>query len=222
MRHAPLAGILAGAALIAVPATAAANQAGAVACDRATATFTGYPTQEVHGLLELVADGQPLTVNPVSFTGPIGTAELRYTLTATHSLELYWTRTGPGFGRRVLIATATVECGPTTPPTPTPPEVTPPPAQEPPPEPRKAPTCGDLRDAYPLAGKARLIAWGCATPNPPKAKPPREPRRPRPRPRVVTCSFVLSHYSGAPRARMILRHRLPATCGRPFNPPVAG
>lgn len=49
-----------------------------------------------------------------------------------------------------------------------------------------------------------------------------KPVRPRKKPRVVTCSFVLQHYRGKPRAAMIAKYRLPKTCGRAFNPPVAG
>jgi len=62
------------------------------------------------------------------------------------------------------------------------------------------------------------------TPDRPPVVIPRRPDRPpvARRPRVVTCAFVLAHYRGAARARMIARYRLPKTCGRPFNPPVAG
>lgn len=107
--------------------------------------------------------------------------------------------------------------GPTPPPTPPIPEEEPPPAEVIPPPPPPVVTCGDLLDRYPLAGPKRRAAWGCPV-QPRKTPTP----KPRPKPRVVTCSFVLSHYSGAPRARMIARHGLPATCGRPYNPPVAG
>lgn len=54
---------------------------------------------------------------------------------------------------------------PTPAPTPTTPETTPQPTPEP------APTCADLARLYPLAGKARRIAWGCATPTPVRPKP---------------------------------------------------
>jgi hypothetical protein len=58
-------------------------------------------------------------------------------------------------------------------------------------------------------------------------KLPGRPDRPRVKKqphakRVITCSFVVRHYKGAARARMVARHKLPKTCGRPFNPPVAG
>ncbi len=86
------------------------------------------------------------------------------------------------------------------------------------PPPPAAVTCADLLAAYPKAGRGRRAAWGC--PATPITKPPAP--RPRPRPRVVTCAFVVAHYSGAARTRMVTRYGLPATCGRPFNPPVAG
>lgn len=78
-------------------------------------------------------------------------------------------------------------------------------------------TCAELFTRYPLAGPARRAAWGCPTP-PGTKRPPRPARRHR----VVTCAFVVTHYSGAAHARMVARHHLPATCGRPYNPPVAG
>lgn len=58
----------------------------------------------------------------------------------------------------------------------------------------------------------------------PIVKLPSRPDRPpvKRRPAVVTCSFVLAHYRGSARRAMIVRHRLPRSCGRPFNPPVAG
>lgn len=64
-------------------------------------------------------------------------------------------------------------------------------------------------------------------PGPVEPMPPKKPtvqRKPKPRKhaRVVTCSFVIKHYRGTARARMIMTHRLPKTCGRPFNPPVTG
>jgi hypothetical protein len=108
------------------------------------------------------------------------------------------------------------------------------PAPEPTPEPTTQPqpqqtpvvqprpvTCGDLLDRYPLAGRVRRASWGCPVTSP--KRPTTKPRpKPRPRPRVVTCRFVLSHYRGAARLRMIHRHRLPQSCGRPYMPPVAG
>lgn len=105
---------------------------------------------------------------------------------------------------------------PVTPPTPTPPPV-PPVPEVTPPEPPKPPTCAELKARYPKAGKARLKQWGCPTP-PVRIVPPKK----KPKPRVITCSFVLSHYNGSARKSMIDRYNLPVTCGRPYNPPVAG
>lgn len=105
---------------------------------------------------------------------------------------------------------------PTPTPTPTPTPVPPAPEVSPPPPPRVV-TCAEALAAYPKSGPKRRAAWGCP------ANPSKKPTvKPHPNPRVVTCSFILSHYRGAARARMIVRHRLPATCGHPFNPPVAG
>jgi hypothetical protein len=127
-----------------------------------------------------------------------------WTFTTT-TVEVTWS---DGFRRTVTLPPA---C-PTPAPVPLPPPVdVPPPTVVPP------PTCAELVARYPKAGPVRRAAWGCPTPV------IRKPRRVTPpAPRVVTCRFVLTHYRGAARARMIAKHRLPATCGRPYTPPVAG
>lgn len=105
----------------------------------------------------------------------------------------------------------------------------PPPFQGPPPAPTPevpevapAPplTCAELLARYPGAGKVRRAAWGCPVP---VVKLPPKPDRPKvKRSRVVTCGWVLAHYRGAARNRMVRKHGLPRTCGRPFAPAVAG
>lgn len=99
---------------------------------------------------------------------------------------------------------------PTPAPTPTIPEATPQPGP-------RAVTCTDLVAQYPKAGPVRRAQWGCP------ANPTKRPTvNPKPRPRIITCRFVVSHYRGAARTRMLTRHSLPASCGRPYNPPVTG
>lgn len=112
---------------------------------------------------------------------------------------------------RPLPGPCTTPTEPTPAPEPTPKEETPtPPAPKP-------VTCADLIAQYPKAGPARRAQWGCP------ANPTKRPTvKPKPRPRIITCRFVVSHYRGAARTRMLTRHSLPATCGRPYNPPVTG
>lgn len=90
---------------------------------------------------------------------PVASADARYgTPTITENPDGSFTLTWPdGYTR---VKAAPTGCGPTPPPTPTPPEVVPP-------GPAAPPTCADLARLYPFAGKARRIAWGCATPAPP-------------------------------------------------------
>lgn len=104
------------------------------------------------------------------------------------------------------------------PPVPTPQPV-PTPHPLPVPEPVVIPpvTCADLIARYPGAGPVRRAQWGC-----PAEPVKRRTVKPKPPQRVVTCSFVIRHYRGTARNRMVTRHGLPATCGRPYNPPVAG
>lgn len=130
-----------------------------------------------------------------------------WTFTPT-TMVVTWT---DGFSVVRPLPGSCVSPGPTPAPEPTPGEVTPTPTPAPP------ITCADLLTRYPGAGSVRRAAWGC--PSEPTKKPTVHPR---PRPRVVTCSFVVGHYRGVARARMLVRHRLPASCGRPYTPPVAG
>lgn len=74
-------------------------------------------------------------------------------------------------GYRVTVPLPTNCAGPTPTPVPPVPEQIPPPVFTPPgPTPPAPPTCADLARQYPKAGKARRIAWGCATPTTPKVR----------------------------------------------------
>lgn len=105
-------------------------------------------------------------------------------------------RAGP-----IMFGPTVIECGPTPAPVPSPPEVVP----APPPSTTTAP---------PPTGITPTV----------RVTIPGRPDRPRAkaRPRLVTCGFVLAHYRGKARAKMMRRHGIPRSCGRPFNPPVLG
>ena len=106
------------AAALALPALASAN--GTLACDRAT--YTGYPAGPTTGALRLVVDGATFAQAQVTIAPPRAPVPLEYSLTGTHTLELYF----DGYGAPLRVAGPVIlACGPATPPAPPTPEQAP-------------------------------------------------------------------------------------------------
>ena len=175
-----------GAALLA-PGAALANTQASADCTEVALSWSHYPEQNVRIQVEIQVDAYVHT-ETVAFTGPA--FDYRHYISpgpGAHQVLVYQTRIGEGFGKRVLVSDAPIDCPapppPVKPPTPTVPVDTtplPPTPPRPPVKPRRPKphppkarkTCADIP---PGAGRR----WYAPTPTrryscplPPRFRPP--------------------------------------------------